>query len=77
MNIYDQMAEAGVPLAHHESDLYAKVTPVSKAIVLGYEHRSNVTRFNASDGTGIWFDMPFAYQPFWDKVEARSKKQKG
>lgn len=65
MSVYEQLQAAGVPLDHHESDLYAKVTPVSRAIVAGYEHRAIVQTFCGSDGTA-WYDIPFAYLPFWE-----------
>ena len=45
MSIYEQLKAAGVPLDSHESDLYAKVTPASVAIVEGFEYKCNVRRF--------------------------------
>lgn len=66
MSIYQDMKLAGVPIDNHESDLYAKVTPESKAIVDKYEHKSNVRAFLAEDGSGAWFDIPLAYDPFWE-----------
>ena len=65
--IYGQMVDAGVEIASHESDLYVKVTPESEAIINTYEHKANVRRFvSAIDGTQ-WFDIPFAFIPWWDK----------
>lgn len=71
-SIYQQLKAAGVPLDHHESDLYAKQTPESKSIVGAYEHRCNVQAFR-SDGEW-WYDIPFAYEPFWDRVEGLARK---
>lgn len=66
MNIYEQMKKAGVPLDHHESDLFVKITPRSRQIVQDYEHKENVTVFPHQETKELWFDVPFAYQPFWD-----------
>lgn len=67
MNIYQEMVKAGVEITNHESDLYAKVTPESEAIVKAYEFKSNVRRFiNNIDGLS-WFDIPFAFSPYWIK----------
>jgi hypothetical protein len=63
--VYEQLSRAGVELDHHESDLYARVTPESRAIVEAYEFRNNVTTFRSQiDGTP-WYDVPFAYDPYW------------
>jgi len=50
---------------HHESDLYLRVSPASAALVEAYEFKDNVTMFkDAIDGV-MWYDIPFAYWPFW------------
>lgn len=64
-SIYDQLKAAGVPLDSHESDLYAKVTPDSKRILADYEHKSNVRQFQSQIDKEMWFDIPFAFDPFW------------
>jgi hypothetical protein len=65
MQIYDEMVAAGVPVDHNESDLYAKVTPESREIVQRYEFKSIVRTFrNNADGKA-WYDIPFAYLPWW------------
>lgn len=69
MTIYRALKLAGVPLDHHESDLYAKVTPESTRIVIDYlagDSRNMVTTFkNQIDGEK-WYDIPFAYDPHWE-----------
>lgn len=70
-SIYAQMLAAGVRIDNHETDLYALVTPESRAIVDQYEFKANVRTFiNQIDGR-VWFDIPFAYLPAWDKKIAR------
>lgn len=65
MSIHEQLKAAGVELAHHESDLYARVCPAADAVLAGYQFRGNVKPFTADDGTGRWYDIPFAYDPAW------------
>lgn len=67
-SIYQAMIDAGVPISHHESDLYAEVNPASREIVRRYEHRHNVRMFTDKETGHVWYDIPFAYQPFWDNV---------
>jgi len=74
MTIYEQLKAAGVPTDSHQSDLYAKKTPESEAIIATYESRSIVTTFISQIDKTIWYDIPFAYDPFWDKVEAASRR---
>lgn len=75
VNIYAELLAAGVLIACHESDLYAKVTPESRAIIARYEYKGNVTTFKAQDDGALWYDIPFAYQPFWDKKARTTGKE--
>lgn len=69
--IHQQLLDAGVPLDFHESDLYALVTPESRAIVECYEfYRSNVTTFVSEIDQLEWFVIPFEYVPFWERGAA-------
>jgi len=62
-SIHQQMADCGVQVAHHESDLYVPVTPETKAVVAAYRFRSIVTIFTNQVEGGPWYDIPFAYDP--------------
>jgi hypothetical protein len=67
MNIYDEMVAAGVTINNHESDLYVPVNPTTTAILAKYyTHKSNATKFRDSVSGVITYDIPFAYQPWWD-----------
>ena len=68
MSIYTELLEKGVPLDHHETDLYAKVTPESQAIVRAYEFSNNVTTFTSQIDGDLWYDIPFAYEPQWQRT---------
>lgn len=71
-SIHQQMLAAGVEIDNHESDLYAMVTPESTRIL--EEAGIAIDGHNASVFTSQidgkrWYDLPFKYDPFWDKVE--------
>ena len=65
-DIYTQLKGAGVPLDSHESDLYAKVTPEATAIIGGYQFKCNVETFVSQIDGKLWYDIPFAFTPFWE-----------
>lgn len=71
-NVYDALTEAGVPTDHHESDLYAKVTPDSTRIFRAFGTRPTVFR-SQLDGE-LWYDAPFAYTPYWVAVQDRASR---
>jgi hypothetical protein len=70
MSLYEQLKSAGVPLDSHESDLYAKVTPESTAIIEAWhlDRPSVLIGTFRSDGA-MWYDIPFEYKPFWVHME--------
>ena len=73
-SLYAALVAAGIPIDHHESDLYAQVTPESRAIVAQYraafkaEHgRDTMLSTFVSNADGkLWYDVPFMYQTWWD-----------
>jgi hypothetical protein len=65
MDIYEQLKVAGVPLDNHESDLYALVTPESTKIVEA--SGKSVTTFTSQVDKKVWYDIPFAYTPWWER----------
>lgn len=62
---------------HHETDLYIRVTPASMDLVKNYEFWFNVQRFNATDGSGQWYDIPFAYNPAWAEKIGENAARRG
>ena len=68
MTVYEQMIEANIPTDHRESDLYVKATPEARAILTA-SGRSFSPFINHVEGE-IWYDVPFAYDPFWDNRSA-------
>ena len=77
MSIYYRLKQTGCKLDHHESDLYAEVTEETQKIIDGYNHKSSVKKFHSQIDGKLWFDIPFAFDPFWEKVEKISKLREG
>jgi hypothetical protein len=67
MSIYEKLKAANIPIDNHESDLYALKTPESKSIIDQYEFKENVKTFISQIDKHEWYDIPFAYDPFWQK----------
>lgn len=66
MTIYEALRDAGCKLDHHESDLYVKEDFVSIKILNNFVKKGSSRFWNEVDGQ-FWFDIPFAYDPFWAK----------
>jgi len=68
MSLYTDLVDAGIEVSNHETDLYFPVTPESTEILerhpLQYSIRE--TFVNRVVG-GRWYDIPFAYEPAWDR----------
>jgi len=77
ISLYQALTAAGIETANHESDLYFPAHPTALAILKQYPlQKANAEYFinQALPNKGErWVDVPFAYEPFWDKVRARSK----
>lgn len=64
MSLYTDLIEAGQPVSNHYSDLYTPVNEVTRALIK--RHRCVADTFiNRVEG-GIWFDVPFAFEPYWE-----------
>lgn len=74
--LYAALLAAGVPLDHHESDLYAKVTPESRAIVDAFGDGLSVERiFRSKIDNELWYDLPFRYLPWWEARQPKNVKE--
>ena len=75
MNIYAEMIAAKVPVANHASDLYVPVNAVTTGILLKFPvHFKNATRFRDNVASDLMYDIPFAFQPFWDAVAVAPRR---
>ena len=70
MTLFQEIQQAGIEYDHHATDLYLPDTLEVRAILdnhkLRYEGTGGITKFYATDGTGVWFDIPFSYDPGWE-----------
>ena len=74
-SIYEKLLEVLKPeeMGHSESDLYCKATNASIEIIKVYEHRGIVTTFVDNLTHSLWYEIPFAYDPYWKaKVEGNA-----
>ena len=67
--LYTLLVAAGCDIDHHESDLYVRATPEADAIIEAWQIKHGVNRevFRSAIDHSKWYDIPFAYDPFWSK----------
>src|SRR5262245_63688711 len=63
MSLYKDAVQAGIPIDHHESDLYILDTPAARSLIA--KHKLKGKRFTSRLDGLRWLDVPFAYEPFW------------
>ena len=69
-NPYKALLAADVPMDSHESDLYVLATAQALSIVKASAWTFTYFR-SAIDGRQ-WLDIPFAYEPFWERRQRRA-----
>ena len=72
--LYNELKEAGIILlGNHESDLYIPVNDKTRAILAKYPlEKGNAKTFVSQIDGKLWFDVPFAYLPFWESRATQS-----
>jgi hypothetical protein len=76
--LYDEVVKRGIPHADHYSDLYLPATEEVRILLLHYghdrrgKHATATTFVNQVEG-GTWYDVPFAYAPFWRDVARKAE----
>lgn len=66
MTLFEQVESSGIEYSNHESDLYIPVNEQTRALLASYYFRSNVTIFRNNKDGKPWYDVPFAYTPWWE-----------
>lgn len=51
----------------HESDLYLKVTPISRKLIRQYDFHGQVKQFRSAIDHTLWYDIPFANSEWWEE----------
>lgn len=65
MSIFNEIKRTGIKYSSHESDLYIPVNEKTSELIKTYVHRRNVTIFKNQVEGGLWYEVPFAYDPWW------------
>jgi len=65
MSLYTDLIEAGQPVSNWQSDLYTPVNEVTRALVKKHGHKAEV--FTSQIDGKPWFDVPFQFDPYWEK----------
>lgn len=64
--LYAAITAAGIQVDNHESDMYFPATEESAKILARFPMWArNATRFESQTDGAIWYDVPFAFLPFW------------
>ncbi len=72
MTLFEEIVSRGIPYANHESDLYIPATDETRALVKQCRHSTPSAFVNEVEG-GLWLDVPFAYDPWWQRRVQRPK----
>ena len=67
MSIYTELKAINAPIDNHYSDLYVRITNETSKIIEKYGFKNNVTRFRSNLTGQMWYDIPFAFDPYWEK----------
>ncbi len=66
MTLYQELVANGIRVDNHYSDLYVPATPeVQVILALHPQNRKQATTFVCQVTGDVWYDVPFAYDPFW------------
>lgn len=57
----------GIDFDSHESDLYIPKNEITEKIIEHYNFKNNVTEFISQIDNCTWYDIPFAFNDFWEK----------
>jgi len=65
MSIWTEVKARGIPYDNHESDLYIPVNDETRKLLRGSGIKYSA--FYSSKDHTLWYDIPFAYEPWWEK----------
>lgn len=65
-DIYTEVKKLNVKTDSHSSDLYVEKTAETEKLIADYEFKQNVRTFKSDVDGSIWYDIPFAYSPYWE-----------
>jgi hypothetical protein len=77
MSLYKDAKAAGLEIDSHESDLYLKDTPEARALLAEHGKKGrrtyevdgwNVSTFTSQIDGARWLDIPFDYEPWYERL---------
>ena len=72
MTLYERVKAEGGYISNHESDLYIEVNDPNRVILARYPIEQSNARIFTNRVTGKrCYDIPFAYDPWWNEMVAR------
>lgn len=76
-SLYETLTEAGIETANHETDLYFPATQKALEILDQFPQQKGIAeRFTNDAPPNVgeqWIDVPFAYDPEWEKRLSKSR----
>jgi hypothetical protein len=76
VSIHQKAVLAGLEIASHCSDLYIPVNAISAELVKLHGHKSTLRQFTSQIDGKQWYEIAFAYDPYWDKREQAARRIK-
>jgi hypothetical protein len=72
MTLYQELVNAGCEIDNHESDLHVKECDKAMSIIFNHFFSAGSTmkipsKFVSNIDGSTWWDIPFAYDPFWNR----------
>lgn len=72
MSLYTDLVAAGIEVSNWQSDLYFPVTEEAREILSRHPlQKANATTFTCQITRQRHYDVPFAYDPYWEARGAR------
>jgi hypothetical protein len=72
--LFQELTAAGCEIGNHESDLHVKDCPLSRAIIEQHKRifennsiRLRFEPFRSAIDNSCWLEIPFMYDPFFQK----------
>jgi hypothetical protein len=63
--LYEEVIALKIPVCSHYSDLYIPVNVETTELIK--RHKAKATTFVHQGDQTLWYDIPFAYEPFWER----------
>ena len=72
ISLYEECVKRGIPCHNHYSDLYIPLTHETGQLLAHYRLKGQVF-VNQVEG-GLWYDVAFQFNPYWDTVSSTEQK---